>query len=507
MKKILSIVVSAIVLVACGDFDEINLNPDTPTKVTPDFLAARIILKSTDTMNDRSAKWLFDDSWLMKSTSFTEHMEWYMYNKFERGNFEEYYSLTDGRKMIELAEQDEFIPEGELKAYQALNHFMKGFIFYKATMAMGDIPCSEALNGEIDGNFSPAYDTQEEVFATILSELKEASSLFSEASKLKGDVIFNGDVDLWQRTTNSLILRVLNSLSKKTTIGTINVKSLFEETARKPLMRNEGDNYQRVYNAGKSAQWFPFYYEIQNFWPYPVMTSFFTDMLKGLNDYRLFYYMEPSEALANSNENSFDAYSGVNSTLEYGQIQAEFTKGLHSTINKRYHRLAQGEPSKIIAYSEIQFVLAEAALRDWNTPQSAKEHYENGVRSAMLFTANNTPDEYRHGVTIDEAYINEYLQGVAKFDKSKGLEQIMTQKYLASFVQLPFNSYYDYRRTGYPKLPINPETNMNEKKDRLPVRWMYPSLEYSQNREHVEAAIQRQFGGTDTPNDLMWLLK
>ncbi|MDD4115951.1 MAG: SusD/RagB family nutrient-binding outer membrane lipoprotein [Massilibacteroides sp.] len=507
MKKTLSILFSALLLSACGDFDEINLNPDTPTKVTPDFLAAQIILKSTDAMNNRSAKWLFDDSWLMKSTSFTEHMEWYMYNKFERGDYKEYYYLTDARKMIEMAENDEAIPAGEYKAYLALNHFMRGLVFYKATMAMGDIPCSEAIQGEGNGLFSPIYDPQEVVFETILSDLTKASSLFGEATKLKGDVVFNGNVDLWQRATNSMILRVLNMLSKKTTVGTYHVKSLFEETAQKALMRDENESYRRVYDASKSAQWYPFYYEIQNFWPYPVMTSFFVDMLKGLNDYRLFYYAEPAEALSDNLENTFNAYSGVTPTLEYGQIQAEFTQGLHSSINKRYYRLAQGEPIKIIAYSEIQFVLAEAALRGWKTPQSAKEHYENGVRAAMMSTVENTPDEYRHGVVIDEAYITNYLKGVAAFNESKGLEQIMTQKYLASFVQLPFNSYYDYRRTGYPELPIDPATNMNEEKTQLPVRWMYPSLEYSQNREHIETAIQRQFGGTDTPNDVMWLLK
>ena len=48
---------------------------------------------------------------------------------------------------------------------------------------------------------------------------------------------------------------------------------------------------------------------------------------------------------------------------------------------------------------------------------------------------------------------------------------------------------------------------MNEVKTQLPLRFMYPSSEYSQNRENVEEAVQRQFGGSDTPNDVMWLLK
>lgn len=55
MKKIFSSLLIALALVSCGDFDEINLNPDTPATVTPDFLATRIILETTESDN---GKWL-----------------------------------------------------------------------------------------------------------------------------------------------------------------------------------------------------------------------------------------------------------------------------------------------------------------------------------------------------------------------------------------------------------------------------------------------------------------
>ena len=505
MKKIVYSILASLLLISCGDFDEINLNPDTPSTVVPEFLATGIILKITARPAD---KWFISDTWLMKSTSFTEHMEWYMYNKFERANvYENYYTLFDAKKMITLVDANETMPEGEKKAYHALNHFIRGYLFYAITMDLGDIPCSDALTGESMGTFSPKYDTQEEVFSTILNELQLASDLFGASSKLNGDPIYKGDPVLWQRTVNSFTLRVLNMLSKKQSVSGADIKSLFEKTASLPLIQDETESFQRVYDASKSAQWFPFYYERQNFWPYPVMTSFFVNLLKDLNDYRLFLYAEPAEELSSAPANSFDAYSGVNPVLEYGQIQAEFTAGKHSTINKRYHRIAQGEPSKFIAYSELQFVLAEAALRGWKTPLSAKEHYENGIKAAMQFTATHSPTEYTHDITIDESYIDSYLKGKAAFNEQEGIQQIMTQKYIAAFAQIPFNIYYDYRRTSYPKIPIDPETNMNEVKTQLPLRWMYPDSEYSQNRENIEIALQRQFGGTDTPNDIMWLLK
>lgn len=502
MKKIYLFALSLLSLVSCGDFDEINTNPDTPTVVTPSFLATQIILKTTEST---TGKWFIADSWLVKQTTFTEHLEWYLYNKFERTDFDDYSILTDADKMREIADANESMKEAEKKAYEGLNLFVRSYALYGMTMAMGDIPCSEAVKGESDAIYSPKYDTQEAVFESILNDLRKASDLFSEASSFNGDPVYNGDPSLWQKAANSFSLRVLNMLSKKENVGSINVRTMFEEMALRPLFTSEAESYQRVYSADKSAQWYPFYWEKQNYWTYPFMTSFIVDMMKKLEDRRLFYYAEPAKALVSKSEDSFDAYSGVNPVLAYGMVQDECANGLHSAINKRYFQIAEGEPVKFIAYSEIQFVLAEAALRGWKTPQSAKEHYENAVRAALQFTAKYTPAEYSHQVVIDDAYIDQYLQGKAAFNAS--LEQIIEQKFIGSVFQLSFNSYYDYRRIGLPKIPIDAQTNMNEVKDQLPLRWMYPEDEYSRNRENIEEAINRQFGGNDTPNDVMWLLK
>ncbi len=508
MKKITYILFLCILLNACADLDDINTNPEKPTTVTPGFLVTYVLNQAT---YSPKSKWLLSDSWLMKATSFSEHMEWYLYNRIERDhtyseNFSNYEILMNSKKIIELVEDDEFISQETRNAYLGFNHFMRAYYFYKTTMALGDVPCSETLDSE-GGNITPKYDTQEEVFQTIIKELQTASSLFGNASSFEGDFIYSGNTNLWQKASNSFLLRVLNMASKKTTIGDINVKSTFEQTANMPLLENEEESFQRVYSPDKSDQWYPFYFENQNFWAFPIMTSFFIDMMKELNDYRLFYYAEPAPNLQSEGASSYEAYSGVNPVLPYGQVQSEFTNGEHSTINKRYHRVPEGEPIKFVAYSEIQFILAEAALRGWSTPLTAKEHYENGIRSAMSFTAEHTPAQYSHDRTIDNQYINDYLAGVAAFDNSKALQQIMLQKYIAAFVQLPFNSFYDYRRTGFPELPIDEATNMNEIKSQLPKRWMYPMSEYSLNRENIEAAIQRQFGGSDTPNGVMWILK
>lgn len=139
MKKIYLFALSLLSLVSCGDFDEINTNPDTPTVVTPSFLATQIILKTTEST---TGKWFIADSWLVKQTTFTEHLEWYLYNKFERTDFDDYSILTDADKMREIADANESMKEAEKKAYEGLNLFVRSYALYGMTMAMGDIPSS-----------------------------------------------------------------------------------------------------------------------------------------------------------------------------------------------------------------------------------------------------------------------------------------------------------------------------------------------------------------------------
>lgn len=504
-NKILTILVGTSLLTGCGDLDTLNTNPDSTTSVTPAFMATGSILNLT---SSSSAKAFLHDSWFMKQTSYTEIYEDYLYNRVTTSGFGPYNSIMNSDKMLELAEAEGVMPEGHLNAFRAYAHFNRAQNYYNMTMTFGDIPCSEAVKGASEGLFTPKYDSQESVLEYALKEFQEASRLFKEATYFRGDPIYDGDTDKWYRMTNVYTLRVLNMISKKENVGSINIRQRFEEVAALPLFTDEWQSFQRVYTEDKSAQRYPFYYKNHNFYMYTAMSSYLVNNLKELNDYRLFYYAEPASALSDKYpEDSFDAYSGVDPVMSYGEIQDQCGKGLHSAINNRYIYDGTCEPIKFVSYSEQEFMLAEGALRGWKTPHSAKEHYDNAVRAAMEFTAYYTQKDYRHNVTIDSDYINSYLAGKAAFNPSTGLQQIMMQKYIASLFQLTWLSYYDYRRTGLPQIPINPETNMNEVKTQMPVRWMYPTSEYSQNKDNVEAAIKSQYGGSDTPNAVMWLLK
>ena len=165
----------------------------------------------------------------------------------------------------------------------------------------------------------------------------------------------------------------------------------------------------------------------------------------------------------------------------------------------------------LLSYAEMKFVLAEACVRGLISGDAC-QYYADGIKAAMRFTADNTADEadYHHGMSIDDSYIDAYLNNanVALPSSDEGkIEKIIVQKYLATFMQQPYNAYYEWRRTGWPRMPVNPLSNRNEPTDKMPPRWMYPQDEYDHNSDNVKAAVESQYACSDDWNQTMWLLK
>lgn len=277
-------------------------------------------------------------------------------------------------------------------------------------------------------------------------------------------------------------------------------------------MVSNADNFQRTY-GNNAKEYYPIYFTRLNHNPYAMLSNLIVDKLKETGDYRLFYFAKPAESELKKKieASSFDAYLGVNPADPFDGIKAKWGAGQFSGINPRYTQLPSGEPVIKLGYAEQQFILAEAALRGWISG-TADTYYKQAIRASMEFTASNTPDNiiYHQGRKITDAHI----QAVQNHPSNKlngnfegDLERILYQKYLTSFMQREYESYYDYRRTGYPKFPINPKTNQNYDNTKIPMRWMYPTAEYDNNRENIDAAIKNQWNGVDDVDKLIWILQ
>src|SRR5690606_37345407 len=129
-----------------------------------------------------------------------------------------------------------------------------------------------------------------------------------------------------------------------------------------------------------------------------------------------------------------------------------------SDINDRYKEIPEGEPVYLLSYAQVQFILSEASIRGWISG-NAETLYVNGIKAAMRYVADNTPDDsdFHHDRILDETYIQDYPENpevkfAASFDAQ--VEQIITQTYISTHLQSPLSSFSENRRTGYPEFAI-----------------------------------------------------
>lgn len=494
----------SMILISCNKFEEINTNADSATKINSSLLATGAIM---GIMKPSVGASFVDHMFLTKYLAWGEGSRGAQYNEFGRDNFGGYTALKDYRLMAELS------PDKSKEAYKAMALLLESYRIYNYTISVGDIPYSEAIRGK-EGGLAPKYDTQKEVILSILSNLEEADALFAEAKNFDGDPIYNGDVIRWRKINTALYLRILIGLSKKEDDSDLNLKNRIQNVLQKgTLMQSNDDNLQLVFSE-KAGQLYPFHHSQNKHYTYPMVSSTLIDILKKHEDYRLFYYAAPSEERIQSGLSSKDweAYPGVDVSIPIEKIKEVFTARKHCSLNDRYISYESGEPYIIFGYAEQQFILAEAALRNF-IEQDPSKFYIEGIKASLTFTSQYTPDktDYHSGRKITNDYITDFVTRASlqlNGDFATNLERIMEQKYVASFMQLAYQPYYDYRRTGYPVFPINPETNLNFREPtKIPVRWLYPDSEFSYNKQNVEDAIERQYGGIDEVNQVMWMLK
>lgn len=494
---------TGLLLASCDKFDSMNTNPDASTKANASMMATALILNITQQGSAKNFVW---DNMLSKQMAWSEGAQDEQYNLFGRTDFDGYTILTNCAKMVEAADNE------YKNSYMALGKFVKAYKLFYKSLQVGDIPYSDALKGE-EGVQKPKYDTQKEVMRQVLEDLEEAYALFSFAKNFDGDPIFGGDTEKWKKTVTAFELKVLMHLCKKESDPDLNVKGRFAKlVASNPLMESNDDNFQLVY-SNKAGQIYPFNDKVNKHYGYVMLTNMIIDNLKKFNDYRMFYYASPSiyQTKAGVSDTEWEAYLSVDPSDSYSHLSELYGEGKSCLLNVRYVELPEGEPLIRLGYAEQNFILAEAAVRGWISG-NASDYYKKGIEASMLFIAAHTPDEakYHHGHPITAEYIKEYLaQPVIQLNgnKEKDLEMILLQRYLYSFMQHPYDAYYDYRRTGYPVLPINPNTNLNTDKNKIPVRWMYPESEFEYNTENANEAVQRQYAGSDNVNKLMWILQ
>jgi hypothetical protein len=485
MKKVILILLVGIALLqaGCKKFSEFQTDPNQATKATPDLLLNSIeqnAFQSTD----------IDIALTCRQMVYTDAVSLSQYYGWSRNSYNDYDNLRLVLKMEEAA-------ASQSKAeYVPIAKFFRAWYFLRLTQLFGDIPYSEALKGD-ESNYTPVYDNQQDIYLSILNDLKAANDLITASTTpVQGDIIFNGNMQQWKQAINSLSLRVLMSLSIKENNTTLDIKKRFADivnnTTQYPILTGNADNIKLQYYDLEGNR-YP-YFNGNDIQTTNYMDETFVNLLKSLKDTRLFSFADKATNFASLPITDFNAYGGVNGSAPIDVNRARILTGTVSKINPRFYKSPVNEPSIALGYAELQFILAEGVVRGWITG-TASDYYNKGIQASMLFYG------------IDQSTIDTYqAQADVKLEGAANpIKNIITQKYIASFMNSGRQPFYEQRRTGSPTFDVSGGGILNG--GVIPKRWMYPDSESRLNSKNLVDAINRQYPGGDNINGVMWLLK
>jgi len=476
---------------SCKKFEEFQTNPNNPQIADPSLLLPSIERTAFSTIS-------VDAALASRHLVYTQSVSNAQYYGWQRNSMS-YANITQVVKM-----QQEAARTGK-KNYRYIGKFFTDYYIVGMTQIFGDIPYSNMMQSIYANNFSdsavirPAYDKQQDVYRGVLDDLKIASdSLSANELAVTGDVIYDGNIDKWKRLINSFTLRVLMSLSKKETDATLNIKQRFNEIvsnpAKYPLLTSNADNGKLPYYNITGNQ-YPFYNNNGMKTDY-YLDSTFVDILQDLNDPRLFVFGKPMPS-STLGVKDFNAYDGLKGSASLSYNTSKRGVGKASQINDRYSYQAINEPSLLMSYAELQFILAEAVVRGWITG-NADTYYRNGIKASLEFSNFNS--------TYSATEINDYLaQPVISLQTGNEIKQIITQKYISMFMNTGWQPFYEQRRTGFPAFDVTGSGILNG--GNIPKRWMYPTDEYTNNGVNVENAVKSQYTNGDNINGVMWILQ
>ena len=503
-KNLYLMLLPLLAIVSCDDgFENVNSNPNEPEEVNAGVLMTSATRASMNSMVNESFL-LSNNLAQITAKTLRSEVDRYDFTAFNTLWLDQYDALVNFRDAELTAE------ENGNTATQAASIIMQSHAFYTLTMAYGDIPYSEAVSGPTDGNFTPAYDDQENILdgpGGLLERLQEANSLLDQASNnggtVDGDIIFDGSTQSWRKLSNVLQLRILNHLSNKRDVS--NDMSNLVNNAM--LFESNDDNAVLNY-LGSFPNEFPLFPLKQGDFDAVLMSKQSVNMMENYDDPRLGRYARPDNI---TNLEVFDSPNANYSGAENGSETGGCDKG-GSRIGARYydypgHPTGDVEANGIIAtYSEQELIIAEA-IQEGSISGNAEMHYKNGIEASMNY----------YGVNLDVfgwTDFNDFYNnsGVA-YDGT--LEKVWEQKWLATFFH-GMEPYFDVRRMVYEAnngngfqvdmVPFLVAPCANDNGGEMPTKFLYPGNEISLNNENYNQAVS-EFGGENTQNGVIWIME
>ena len=444
---------------------ELNENPNAAEQLDWKFLFTTAVVQTAENRYVNGRAHLGIASHIIQHMATLEGGERamgdkYLQNEDSKNAFQWTYTRSALKTTAEIIKQTG--AEGSNPTWTNLHHMtqvLRIIPMHIMTDLYGNIPYTEANKGT-EGVFFPVYDNQEFIYKDMLAKLEAAASAIGSGPDDVGsaDLLYGGDFTKWKKLANSLMLRLAMRISNvdPSTAKTFGEKAIsggvFESNEDMAWLQMASGPSQWFNQNGISRALIP-----DDWGANSVMSKTLVDWLKERNDPRLSIYsggIGPWEGPFNT---EYDDQQGLpngldNDTVkEYeGTTEAVDPHLTYSRLNKMM--LDVDDPFIFFTYAEVEFLLAEAALKGWSGAGSAEDHFNAGVKGSMQqWTI------FDESLAVSDADVEDYLMR-NPFD---GTEKMIGEHHWAANFMQWYEAYSNWKRTGYPELtPTNYPGNL-----------------------------------------------
>jgi hypothetical protein len=432
---------------SCDDMLDVNTDPNNPATSTPQLTlpVAQVSLATTLetdynilgsmlahywTTGPTAAQYDFIDKYNIRTTDFD-------------GAWIFIYSTV----LSDLEFVRKYGSENNLPNYSAIAQLLQVYTFQIMVDLYDKVPYSEALRGK-EGNVSPDFEDGDAIYDDLIVKTDEALALIdtSPLSVVPGDddLIFGGDMELWQKFGNTLKLKIYMRQSvARPAVAQAGVEAMFAAGAQ---FLGEGENARVSFSESVHNE-NPFWQELnQTSLENLVASQTVLEQLNDNGDVRVTALYDPSTATAQ--------YEGLPQGVgtQDGGLYADYARPDYTTI------LNKQAPAYLMTGYESLFFQAEAALKTW-TGQDPETVYNAAVTEAFEFWDRDAGTYLAPG-------------GIYEYDGT--FDQIYYQKWLAYNGEQGLEGWLEWRRTD---VPVQGRPLPNQ----FPLRLIWPITERSAN--------------------------
>ncbi|WP_316634434.1 SusD/RagB family nutrient-binding outer membrane lipoprotein [uncultured Flavobacterium sp.] len=500
MKKIFLLISVVSIAMSCSsDLTDMNVDPKRPTGTKPEYLFTNAEKKLVDQMVNTNVNnnvfRLFAQQWA--ETTYPNESQYDLTaRKIPDNHFLFLYrdvlaDFYDARVMIEgqaaVTASDIAIKQNKLAVIDVLEAYTYSIL----VDTFGNVPYTQAI--DIVKYPLPVYDDAKAIYKDLITRLAADATILKTNSADPNfggsDIIYAGTAASnakWAKFANSLIIRLAVNIS--------DVDAAYAATqvqaalASGPLASN-ADNTKLAYLTTSGNQ-NPLYPDLvtsnrNDFIPADTFVAAMDAVAPGGDPRMAKYFVNsttPAPVLPPGRTFIGGTYGEANVFSTYSHITA--------TLNNPVF------PGTIFDYSELQFLLAEAAEKNLIPGGSAvaKTYYDAGITASMADWG------------VAPAAIATYLAQpkvnyLSPLSGATYKEKIGMQAWFALYNR-GFEAWTSYRRLDFPVLK-SPTSAVNKGILTVPVRYTYPGVEQSINGTNYTKAAS-DIGGDLMSTKLFW---